>query len=264
MTSRNSLIVDAACAMSAKRAATSEHPHDKVLAFVTRGPAASFCPLTCHGLADECSATVEVVTPATDSRAAAKCSGNFPPRFSARRMIPLHAFAESENFGATLGSKTSASEHAEYPLPALGESEMLSIQHSASTMKIAVGQVPKDSREISSIVGREQSWNIFPNEKLTSKFNSDSHRFVEEAAACATLKSFSLARDGQVLAGEAERQYVHSWQVPLATFAHILAARHIGPMPRQHGGSRLVDLNLELARHTRSLKADAEAARARE
>ena len=46
------------------------------------------------------------------SRARCKSAGNFFPRLSALRRIPLHAFALKENLGGTLPvSKTSDNEH---------------------------------------------------------------------------------------------------------------------------------------------------------
>jgi hypothetical protein len=68
-----------------------------------------------------------VVICATAAKASCKALGNVLPRFSARLRIPAQAVGLKKYFGGTSVSKTRDNEHA---APSLGDSEVLSVQHS--------------------------------------------------------------------------------------------------------------------------------------
>src|SRR5689334_21341528 len=64
----------------------------------------------------------------TARRAASKAGGKIRFRRAARRRIPAQARGESQNFGATSGSRISRNEESENAGSHLGESEVSSIQ----------------------------------------------------------------------------------------------------------------------------------------
>jgi hypothetical protein len=115
--------------------------------------------------------------------------------------MPSHAFAESEYFGATLNSKISASEHAEYPSASLGDAEELSVKNSPPADIPDPLQLNEDSGEISSAVAGKQSRNILPNDIARLEFIYDPRHLVEETGPPAR-ESGPLAGNAQVLAGE--------------------------------------------------------------
>ena len=84
----------------------------------------------------------------TAASAASNASGNFFPRFSARRRIPAHAFALKKNrCGTTPVSKVSDNEHT---TASLGHSEVLSVQHSVCEPVPELPQRPEDGTKIPS------------------------------------------------------------------------------------------------------------------
>lgn len=206
----------------------------------------------------------EGIDDATDFNAASSMGGSVRPRFSALRRIPRQAFAESEYFGDTSASRIIQRKHAEYPASMLGHSEPFCVQHSPPTMKPVVCQVPKDSREISSIVGREQSGNILEHQIPGSKLTGDSGEFVEESAACSTFESFPCTCNAEVLAWESADQHINARQVLLADFAYVIMARHVRPVPCEYVASGAVNLDLERALQPGTVKAEVEPAGSRE
>jgi hypothetical protein len=89
---------------------------------------------------------------ASDSKAVAKASGSFRPRLPARRRIPAAAFGLSEYLDRSpLVSKTSDKEDA---TASLGNSEVLSVQHSTRSPVAEGAQVVNDRGEVISVVDR--------------------------------------------------------------------------------------------------------------
>jgi hypothetical protein len=87
----------------------------------------------------------------TARNAASKCSGNFFPRFSARRKIPAAAFGLKKYFGATLSSSTSRKD--EDAPPSLWHSEVSAVQHSPGPVqKPEFGQRRENDGEISPML----------------------------------------------------------------------------------------------------------------
>jgi len=112
-------------------------------ALTIQSPAAAF-GVQAHG--HERTGTVEVVAPATLASAAAKRSGNFFPRFAARRSIPAQAFAlKKYRRGTAPVSKMSDNEDA---TASLGHSEELSVQHSPGATIPEFRQRPDDGAKI--------------------------------------------------------------------------------------------------------------------
>ena len=96
---------------------------------------------------DEGPTPVKIVAPATASRAAAKASGSFFPRFSARRRIPRQAFAlKKYRCGTSPVSKMSDNEHATAPL---WNSKVLSVKHSVGPPIPEFAQAPEDGTKVS-------------------------------------------------------------------------------------------------------------------
>ena len=112
-------------------------------ALAIQSPAAAL-GVEAHG--HERSGTVKVVAPATLASAAAKRSGNFFPRFAARRSIPAQAFAlKKYRRGTAPVSKMSDNEDA---TASLGHSEELSVQHSPGATIPELRQRPDDGAKI--------------------------------------------------------------------------------------------------------------------
>src|SRR5712692_5091639 len=99
----------------------------------------------------EGSGSVEIVRPATALSAASNCSGNFRPRFSARRSMPAAARGLKEYFAGALASKISDNEHT---AASLGQVEILSVKYSPRDVtRPAFSKATEDREEISSTVG---------------------------------------------------------------------------------------------------------------
>src|SRR3990167_6889709 len=92
-------------------------------------------------------------------------SGSFFPRFSARRIIPRHAFGLKKYFGGTWGSKMADKEHA---VPPLRQATPLCIQTCPRHTVPEFIQRGKDDAEVSAPMGREQSGNILKEKPARS------------------------------------------------------------------------------------------------
>lgn len=101
---------------------------------------------------------VEVVAPATAARAAAKRSGNFRPRRSARFSTPRAAFAVKKNRSCVVGSRMSDNEDT---TASLGNSKKLRVENSVPDRKPEVGQRLKHDPEVPAASRGEKSGYVF-------------------------------------------------------------------------------------------------------
>jgi hypothetical protein len=106
----------------------------------------------CEGSDDVGSVPIEVCC-ARASSAAAKAPGNVSPRLAARRRIPLAAFGLKKYFDRCGPvSKTSGNEDTR---ASLGNSEVLSVQHSPRHAIPEFIQVADDGEEVEAVVDGE-------------------------------------------------------------------------------------------------------------
>lgn len=229
----------------------------------------SFPPAFRGWLNEEAPPPLEVVTPATLSRATAKRGGNILPRRSARLRMPLAAFEESEKRLGGSGSKMSDNEHSTAPL---GNSEVSRVQHSPRNAIPELGQRREKDGEIPSTVRGKESGNILNEEPAWAKSVNDSGELEEEGRPLA-LEARPSASDGEVLAGESPADEVRisgddappraslCWacsvgEIPVATRADVGNPRDIGPVSGEDALAVLIDLHLAHACPSRPLEAE--------
>lgn len=177
--------------------------------------------------------------------------------------MPSHAFAESEYFGATLNSKISASEHAEYPSATLGDAEVLSVKNSPPADIPDPLHLHEDSGEISSAVAGKQSRNILPNDISRLEFIYDPRHLVEETGPPAR-ESGPLAGNAQVLAREPAAHDVNRGELDRPYIPDVRVLGHVGPAVGEDAPGGGVDLHLPRAPQPGPFKAEIKPAHAGE
>ncbi len=156
---------------------SAERMRHERLALAVHPPAAA---LAVQSVSYERSGPVEVVTPATCSRAAAKSAGNFFPRLAARRRIPAHALAlKKYRRGTSPVSKMSDNEDA---TATLGHSEELSVQHPPGATIPEVRQRREDGAKVPASVRGQNSGNVFPDNPTGPKAASKPAKFEGQVA----------------------------------------------------------------------------------
>lgn len=152
--------------------------------------------------------SVEVVAPATASRATSKRSGNFRPLRLARFNTPCAAFWLKKNRSCVVGSRMSDNEDTTAPL---WNSEVTAVENSVPDSKPEVGQRRKHDPEVPAAVRGEKSGYVFQEDPASSlgelKLFRDARELEEESAA-RSVESGSTAGDTEVLAGEASAEDV--------------------------------------------------------
>jgi hypothetical protein len=138
---------------------------------------------------------------ATCRSASASIGGSTFPRFSARRRIPRHAFAESEYRLGASGSSTCDNEHS---TPSLGHSEESTVQNSPRDLRTIppFAHFTQDGCEVESSIAREQSWDILENEDGGPKSSNNPHCIMEETAPI-SCEAGATAGDREILARKA-------------------------------------------------------------
>ena len=121
----------------------AEGVRDEILAFVASRPPAALMPFRRYRSGDQRAVVVEIgCSEAACLRSASKCSGNFFPRFAARRRMPLQAVAlKKYRCGTSPVSKMSDNEHATAPL---WNSEVLSVKNPVGE---PIPELPQPSEE---------------------------------------------------------------------------------------------------------------------
>jgi hypothetical protein len=108
------------------------------------------------------------------SRAAFRAGGNALPLRSALLRIPAHAVGLKKNLGgSTPVSKTRDNEDS---TATLGDSEVLSVQHSVSEPIPEFDQRPEEGTKIFSSVTTEQAWHVFKDDPSGLELISESKK----------------------------------------------------------------------------------------
>lgn len=195
------------------------------------------------------------------------------PRLAARLKIPLAASWLKKYFGATAGCNISASEHSEYALSSLGHAEVSRVHNPVASRKPDVSKRTQDGFKVAIFVhipfttfsrtfrrrvdggeARKQSGNIFPDQKLGSKFIDDPYHFVEETGTRTTQAS-SITSNRKILTGKATGDNIHRFEIVFSAFRNIKELFSIGPVTAQHTLTSFVDLDLPERSESVSLEA---------
>jgi hypothetical protein len=124
---------------------------------------------------------------------------------SARRSIPAHAVGLKKNLcGSTPVSKTRDNEDS---TATLGDSEVLSVQHSVSEPIPEFDQRPEEGTKIFSSVTTEQTWHVFKDDPSGLELISESKKHETEVAP-RVVESLAESGDGEGLARSPSDQKV--------------------------------------------------------
>lgn len=135
----------------ARAITTAERNQKPALSVLLSGAARSFAVRLERSSDKKTHSSVSTVGPAAIERAACKGSGNFLPRRSARRRMPLHAVGLKKNRGGTGPvSKMSDNEDA---TPALGYSKVLSVKNAVGPPIPEFCQSTEEGAESACLVG---------------------------------------------------------------------------------------------------------------
>ena len=171
--------------------------------------------------------------PATARSAASRWTGNFLPRRAARRRIPAQARALKKYRGWTSPvTKTRDNEHA---LPALGQSEILSVQNSVGEPIPEFDQAPEDGTKVPSASRRQDSRDVLPNQPLGPCSLSKAKK-LEGQVATAICQPSSESGDAETLAGRTADKKVNwfaGWVIANSDRGEIAKVRNTRPSMSQ-------------------------------
>ena len=116
---------------------------------------------------------------ATAVNASWSIGGSVFPRFVARRRMPAHALCESKYL---LGASDCSTRRNEHSTPALGHSEISTVQNSPRDLLTmpAFAHFTEDGGEVKSSIAREQSWDILEYEEGWVEVSNKPHCIMEE------------------------------------------------------------------------------------
>lgn len=114
----------------------------------------------------------------------------------------------------------------------------------------ALGQLFKDSGEIGSAVGGQQSGHVLKQNNPGVTFVNDSHT-LEEQSGSLSVEPGLQSGEGDILTGEASDNGVCSVSVVLL---HVIELRYVRPVLPEDRLAELIDLDLGYACQPRSLK----------
>ena len=141
----------------------------------------------------------------TLASATAKRSGNFFPRFAARRSIPAQAFPlKKYRHGTAPVSKMSDNEDA---TASLGHSEELSVQHSPGATIPEFRQRPDDGAKVPPAVRGQNAGDVFPDDPPRPQSASKAAK-LDGQVATRVLQAAASSGDGEGLAGGPSGQNV--------------------------------------------------------
>jgi len=179
------------------------------------------------------SAGIKVSAPATARSAASRWTGNFLPRRAARRRIPAQARALKKYRGWTSPvTKTRDNEHA---LPALGQSEILSVQNSVGEPIPEFDQAPEDGTKVPSGSRRQDSRDVLPRQPLGPCSLSKAKK-LEGQVATAICQPSSESGDAETLAGRTADKKVNwfaGWVIANSDRGEIAKVRNTRPSMSQ-------------------------------
>lgn len=120
---------------------------------------------------------------------------------SALRRIPFAAFGLKKYFSGT--SPFSIASHNEDSLARLGDSEVFAVKHTPSDRIPEFGQTLNNGSEVSSVVGREEAWNVFDENNAGAAVLNQSRKLMKESRLLPSKPSpRPHSRQRDILAGE--------------------------------------------------------------
>jgi hypothetical protein len=195
---------------------------------------------------DQAAVAVEVrPEPATACRARANCWGNSFPRLSARRRMPLQAFAlKKYRCGTSPVSKMSDNEHTpsslrDSPSKAV-HSHVLSVKHSPARTHTRVRP---------SLRGRHQNPVLLPttgrrgrSPKPATRAYSGQRWQDRRGRGCPRVsQSLAKSSDRERLAGRSSDENIDSCIRPVLEFGHVSPIGNVGVMVGEHGRRKRLD-----------------------
>jgi len=165
--------------------------------------------------------------------------GNSLPRFSARRRMPLQAFAlKKYRCGTAPVSKMSDNEDAAAPL---WNSEMLSVKNSVGEPIPALPQASEEGSKRASSVDRQDAGYVLPNQPTGPQASSKRKEFDGELTTLA-IHSLSESGDAEILAGRSADKKVNWLKLIGPDVGKIAMQRNGGIAVAQHGARECLDL----------------------
>jgi hypothetical protein len=210
----------------------------------------------------------------TSSSARTNCSGNDLFLFRARLKIPSQARALKKYLCGTSVSSTCDNEHS---TAALGDSEILAVQHSPGdpvgigspahksrafpssirNCRYTSGKSANNDRKVDAVIGAEKAGDVFHHDPARMKLSNDTMKFVPESGPF-SIQTFTISGSADILTGESPANNVNC--LKLFDIPHILMFYYIRPMIIEHVSALFIDLDLPRAGHASALEAEIKAA----
>jgi hypothetical protein len=149
------------------------------------------------------------------------------PRFAALRRIPAQAFGLKKNLGG-IASVTKMRDN-EDSTASLGNSEVLSVQHSEGPPIPELAQRPEEGSKIPSSVRRQDTGDVLPDQPRDSETLCQSE-VDEHEVSSGVGETWAETGDREGLTGGAAHENVNcAWfKVPLLVFGHVPVVLHRG------------------------------------
>jgi hypothetical protein len=192
-----------------------------------------------------------------------KEGGRFLPITSTLRSIPVAAFGLKKYLSGT----PSVSMHGNNvdPTALLGDSEVFAVKHTPSDTIPEFVQRLEYDREVSSSMAREKPVHVLEDNCSWSASSNEPHKLVKESRlAPSKPRSRPHSRKREVLAGEPGCPDVSGRDVCFIQFPDVRVQGKLRPAVGQDFPAEWLDLAVETEREPSPLKAEVQAADARE
>ena len=158
--------------------------------------------------------------------------------------IPFMAFGFKKYLSGTV--EVSMTPNKVDSLARLGDSEVFAVKHTPSHTIPEFGQSSNNDLEVSPIVGREETRNVFDDENLGATLVNQPSKFMKESRLLPSKPS-SRPHPSQrdILAGESSDPYVANRDASSVTnFFDVVRPGDFRPVPFKDGDTEFVDLAL--------------------
>jgi hypothetical protein len=181
--------------------------------------------------------------PATICRARRKATGNVLPLVSARRRIPAQARALKKYRCGTLPESSSASDN-EDTLPSLGQSEVLSVQHSVGEPVPELSQPSEEGSQCPSLVRLQDTRDVLPNHPAGPRSVNKAKK-LERQRATLTSQARSKSGDAEVLAWSSANKKIDPCALLARDLREVAMVGNLGVVVSQHARWERGDLGEE-------------------
>jgi hypothetical protein len=183
---------------------------------------------------------------ATALSARCKSSGNFFPRFSARRRMPRQAFGlKKYRCGTGPASKISDNEHTPSSLGNRSgmavHSHKLSVKHSPCVPIPEFAQAPEKGSKIPSSVRRQDAGDVLPYQPAGA-ISFSNGKIGEHEASSRVSQAFAKPRDRERLAWGSSDENIDSCIGPLLESGHVTPVGRVGIVVGKNGRGERFDL----------------------